>query len=182
MKPVHAFSLFISFATAIVIPRADEAVSYDGYKVFRVATGSDLAAVEEKLAPFSVEPWNRDTSQHMDIALRPDQIEEFEALGLDVTVMHQDLGADIASESLVDEPSQLSTRQAGSVPNANWFNNYHAYNDHIQFLRDLQAAFPNQSEIVTAGSSVQGRALTGIHLWGSGGKGSRPAILWHGTV
>lgn len=29
---------------------------------------------------------------------------------------------------------------------------------------------------------MQGRALTGIHIWGSGGKGSKPAILIHGTV
>ena len=29
---------------------------------------------------------------------------------------------------------------------------------------------------------MQGRTLTGIHIWGSGGKGSKPAILFHGTV
>lgn len=29
---------------------------------------------------------------------------------------------------------------------------------------------------------MAGRALTGIHIWGSGGKGSKPAILFHGTV
>lgn len=49
-------------------------------------------------------------------------------------------------------------------------------------MGDLQAGFPGQSEIFTAGTSVQGRALTGIHIWGSGGKGSKPAILIHGTV
>lgn len=182
MKLLQALPLVVPFASAVVIPRADESISYDGYKVLRIATGSDLAAIEEKLASFSAEPWNRDISQHIDIALGPDQLADFEALGLNVTVMHEDLGADIAAESVVEESSELATRQAGSVPNANWFNNYHSYNDHIQFLRDLQAAFPSQSEIITAGSSVQGRALTGIHLWGSGGKGSRPAILWHGTV
>ena len=182
MKPVQALSLLISFTSAVVIPRADESVSYDGYKVVRIATGDNLAAIEEKISAFSAEPWNRDISQHIDIALSPDQLADFEALGLNTTVMHEDLGADISAESVVDESSELTTRQTGSVPSANWFNNYHSYNDHIQFLRDLQAAFPSQSEIITAGSSVQGRALTGIHLWGSGGKGSRPAILWHGTV
>jgi hypothetical protein len=49
-------------------------------------------------------------------------------------------------------------------------------------LRDLQAGFTGQSEIFTAGTSVQGRPLTGIHIWGSGGKGSKPAVLIHGTV
>lgn len=29
---------------------------------------------------------------------------------------------------------------------------------------------------------MQGRVLTGIHIWGSGGKGSKPAVVFHGTV
>ena len=29
---------------------------------------------------------------------------------------------------------------------------------------------------------MQRRALTGIHIWGSGGKGSKPAVVIHGTV
>jgi len=49
-------------------------------------------------------------------------------------------------------------------------------------LRDLQGSFTGQSELITAGASVGGRALTGIHIWGSGGKGSKPAVLFHGTV
>jgi len=69
---------------------------------------------------------------------------------------------------------------AGSA-NATWFNSYHAYADHLQFLRDLVASFPTQAEIVTAGTSSGGRPITGIHFWGSGGKGSKPAIVLHGT-
>jgi hypothetical protein len=182
MKLLQAVPFVLPVVAAVVIPRADEPVSYDGFKVFRIATGDDLQAVEEKLASFSAEPWNRDISQHLDIALAPEQLADFEALGLNVTVMHENLGADIAAESIVDESAELITRQAGSVPSANWFNSYHSYNDHLQWLRSMQAAFPSQSEIITAGTSGQGRALTGIHLWGSGGRGSRPAILFHGTV
>jgi len=62
-----------------------------------------------------------------------------------------------------------------------WFNNYHSYNDHVQFFKDLQAGFPSNSEMVSAGSSYQGRDLYGIHLWGKGGVG-KPAIYFHGTV
>ena len=52
----------------------------------------------------------------------------------------------------------------------------------MTFLRDLQAGYTGNSEIITSGSSVQGRVITGIHIWGSGGKGSKPAVLIHGTV
>lgn len=182
MKLLQALPLVLPFTSAVVIPRDDGAVSYDGFKVFRIATGDSLTAIQEKLSAFPAEPWNRDISQHIDIALSPEQLVDFENLGLNATVMHEDLGADIAAESTAVEGSDLETRQSGSVPSANWFNSYHSYNDHVQWLRDLQAAFPSRSEIVTAGTSVQGRTLTGIHLWGSGGRGSRPAILFHGTV
>ena len=36
--------------------------------------------------------------------------------------------------------------------------------------------------MVTSGTSLQGQPITGIHLFGSGGKGTKPAIVLHGTV
>lgn len=69
-----------------------------------------------------------------------------------------------------------------ALPDASWFNNYHPYDDHVQFVNDIQSSFSSNSEIITAGKSVEGRVITGIHLWGKGGKGSKPAIVWHGTV
>lgn len=68
------------------------------------------------------------------------------------------------------------------MPSLTWFNSYHAYNDHIAFFNDLQASFPQNSEIINIGNSAQGRSIFGIHLWGSGGKGSKPAVYFHGTV
>lgn len=70
---------------------------------------------------------------------------------------------------------------AGSV-NATWFNSYHAYADHIQFVKDLQAAYPSNSEVVVTGNSLNGKAITGIRIFGSSGKGVNPAVVVHGTV
>jgi carboxypeptidase A4 len=70
---------------------------------------------------------------------------------------------------------------AGSA-NSTWFNSYHAYKDHLQFLKDLQAAYPSNSEIVVAGNSDAGSPITGIHFYGSGGAGSKPAVVIHGGV
>lgn len=69
-----------------------------------------------------------------------------------------------------------------AIPSTSWFNNYHAYNDHVQFIKDVQTALPSNAEVITSGTSIQGRAITGIHLWGKGGKSSKPAIVIHGTV
>lgn len=69
---------------------------------------------------------------------------------------------------------------AGSA-NASWFNSYHSYKDHLTFLSDLQAKYPSNSEIVTSGKSAAGNAITGLHIYGKGGKG-KPAVVFHGTV
>ena len=66
--------------------------------------------------------------------------------------------------------------------NSSWFNSYHAYNDHLSFLSSLQASYPANSEIVQIGNSLQGKPITGIHFYGASGKGSKPAIVIHGTV
>jgi len=66
--------------------------------------------------------------------------------------------------------------------NSTWFNSYHPYNDHLQFINDLASKNPSNAEVVTSGKSLQGNAITGIHFWGSAGKGKKPAIVLHGTV
>lgn len=172
MKPL---TILLPFLTSAFISAADEFISYDGYKVFRVNTTGQFQSVKDKLATISFSQWDRDVSKHMDIALAPDQITAFKALGLDYSTMHEDLGASIAAESAIAQS------QSGQADNLTWFNSYHAYADHEQYFTNLQSSFPNNSELVSSGTSFQGRNIFGIHLWGSGGPG-KPAILWHGTV
>lgn len=66
--------------------------------------------------------------------------------------------------------------------NITWFQNYHSYDDHMQFLEALQAQYSSNSEIVTSGESYEGRPITGIHIWGADGKGQNPAAVFHGTI
>lgn len=69
-----------------------------------------------------------------------------------------------------------------ALPDLSYFNAYHTLDQHHQFLADLRASFPSNSEVFTAGNSLEGRPIRGIHLWGQKGKGKNPAIIWHGTV
>lgn len=76
-------------------------------------------------------------------------------------------------------------KRQGSVaalPDISYFNSYHTFDQHVQFLADLASAFTGNAELFTAGNSVEGRAIRGIHLWGSSGKSKKPAIIWHGNV
>ena len=66
------------------------------------------------------------------------------------------------------------------MPDISYFNAYHTWAEHNQFLVDLQASFPSNSELFTVGTSVEGRTIRGIRLWGTA-KGKK-AVVWHGTV
>ncbi|PNS18355.1 hypothetical protein CAC42_6172 [Sphaceloma murrayae] len=169
-------SFLASVACAAIIPTTP--VTYDGHKVFRVKTGKAFSEVWEKLSSIapSWEPWNKNVHRHIDVVVSPEQLSAFEELGLDCKVMHENLAESIAVEATTS--SSLWKRQVDDLA---WYDNYHPYDDHIQYWKDLQAAFPNQSEWISSGTSFEGRDLFGLHLWGSGGPG-KPAVLYHGTA
>jgi murein tripeptide amidase MpaA len=52
---------------------------------------------------------------------------------------------------------------------------------HVEWWRELQGSFANQSNLTTSGKSFEGRDIFGLHLWGASGPG-KPAVLYHGTV
>ncbi|KAF2227105.1 zinc carboxypeptidase [Elsinoe ampelina] len=170
-------SFLASLASAAIIPPSSPE-SFDGHKVFRVKTGKSLSHVREKLSSIlpSWEAWNKNVHSHIDLAVAPQHLPAFEGLGLDCTVMHENLGQSIKIESTPS--SSLWKRQVDDLA---WYDTYHPYDDHIQYWRDLQSSFPNQSEWISSGTSYEGRDLFGLHLWGDSGPG-KPAVLWHGTV
>ncbi|KAF2797596.1 hypothetical protein K505DRAFT_298102 [Melanomma pulvis-pyrius CBS 109.77] len=174
MRSFLVNSLWVSLAAASVAVRSPDFVSYDGYKVFRVKTGRQLAAVQQKLSALTYDKWNHDIDRHIDILISPDQLATFESLGLDFHTMHENLGNSIHEESASGSPWK---RQA----NSSWFDSYHPYEDHLAYLDELSKGFKDNSEIISSGTSYEGRDIKGIHLWGSGGPG-KPAVLYHGTV
>lgn len=149
---------------------------YDGHQVLRVRTEGRPNQVLNSLASIALEPWKEETvGSHFDVVVPPEKLTEFESLQLRSTVLHADLGKSILAESA---PQSTWKRQADDLA---WFDTYHAYEEHIQYFEDLQALFPDNSELISSGTSYEGRDLFGIHLWGDGGPGKR-AVLYHGTV
>lgn len=190
---------------AVPVDVRSNRVSYDGYKVYRLSLSSaeeDAAAFDKKLSSSVIELQRRRESSGswaIDIAVAPDDISAFEASaeasGQHSVVLSHDLGADFAAETTVpfysSSSSQVSSAkqvvkekegQKGALPGLEWFDAYHPYADHVQYWADLQVAFPNNSELIKAGTSFEGRAIQGIHLWGKSGKDSKPAIFFNGNV
>ncbi|KAK1251519.1 hypothetical protein MKX07_006998 [Trichoderma sp. CBMAI-0711] len=178
MKCLALLSAFLASASAAAVQ--PHRVSYNGYKVFRVSVEeSNIGHINDVVDRLNLQTWKpaKKAGSFADIVVHPDQLEAFqqETQDLKPVVMHEDLGLSIEAET-------SSQNFAIDAVNSTWFNSYHAYADHLQWLRDLSAQFPNTSEIVTSGNSLNGNPITGIHFWGSSGKGKKPAVILHGTV
>ncbi|KAJ4321617.1 hypothetical protein N0V94_002816 [Neodidymelliopsis sp. IMI 364377] len=149
---------------------------YEGTKVYHVKTGSQVADVQKRLVELSHNIWES-ASDHIDVAIPRHEVAKFEALGLNTRVLHANLGASIATEA---EFKSTWKRQEHNT-SSDWFDSYHPYEEHIEYFKELQESFPENSNWTSSGNSYEGRDIYGIHMWGAGGPGN-PAVFWHGTV
>lgn len=76
-------------------------VSYAGYQTIRVATGENGDRVADLINRLRLETWKH-TASFADVVVPPEKISLFnaQAVGLDATIMHEDLGASIAEEAM----------------------------------------------------------------------------------
>ena len=191
MKFLAPFSLLAPLAAVSAIPSSlhgpvtvtprAEKISYDGYRVYRVALNEAPAILEQKLKSFHT----IHSRSHIEVAIPPAEVQRFEDLGLDAELMNDDLGRDIAAESITIASYAAPSRGPGELPDLVWFDAYHPYDDHVQYWEDLQAALPNNSKLFDAGPSYEGRSIFGMQLWGDDGdpgNSTKPIIYWHATV
>ncbi|KAG9231158.1 hypothetical protein BJ875DRAFT_128736 [Amylocarpus encephaloides] len=158
-------------------------VSYDGAKAIRIPVGEDVFPVMDIIRKLDLATWKGvsaagipTANSNVDVVVTADKIAQFDELAKDMTldVLHEDLGASILAEG------RQSRNVAATAVDLSWFNSYHEYADHVTYLKELQAQYPDNSEIVVAGNSWAGRPITGIHFWGTA-KG-KPAVVLHSTV
>ncbi|KAF9872714.1 zinc carboxypeptidase [Colletotrichum karsti] len=173
LSPLAAASVLQ--ATPNVASR-DSKVNYDGYHVYRVSTANAPSDLESRLVSYP----SIDLRDSMEVAVPPNEVGSFEALGLETKLLSKDLGKQIQAESLVKRAVPLTKR--GDLPALAWFDSYHSYDDHVQYWKELHAAFPNNSEWLDIGASHEGRNIFGLKLWGGKKAENKPIVLWHGTV
>ncbi|KAM0279366.1 hypothetical protein ACHAQH_004631 [Verticillium albo-atrum] len=178
----------LPLASARRLAPREAKVSYDGYKVFEIDAPQGVDAVVDKIANINFIDVDEGSPDSYSVAVAPESVKDFEALGLKSVVVHEDLGADILLEGELQPHASRKHARASSetgsadLPGLEWFDAYHSYADHLDYIEDLHSAFPNNSELVVAGKSYEGREIRGIHFWGEGGKGSKPAVYWHSTT
>lgn len=193
MKFTGVFAVLALALPAFAIPVHDHTMGYDGIKVLRIPTGNSTSRLDSLIDSLDLSVWTHSTrpNSHIDVQVPKDVYKTFtssvseilkqEGVTYPVEVMHEDLGASIREEAKSIVSADAFRAQAGLANDA-WFNAYHPFADHMTWLSDLVATFPNNAKIVSSGTSVQGRDIKGVNIFGSSGSGTKPAIIWHGTV
>ncbi|KAK7429853.1 hypothetical protein QQZ08_003698 [Neonectria magnoliae] len=174
-----------SSTLGLLLPVVAAKVSYDGFKAFSIEAGDAHEALEGILADLNFVSLSCESNhQTLEVAIPPESLEAFEALDLNATVISEDLGAEFAAEGEFEpyNPPMHLMDSVAALPDISYFNSYHTFEQHLQFLADLASSFSGNAEVFTAGSSVENRPIRGIHLWGKSGKGTKPAIIWHANV
>ncbi|KAI8958801.1 zinc carboxypeptidase A [Daldinia sp. FL1419] len=174
---------FVSIFKSVILASLANGLSFEGFKVYRIDIKDDFIRLESSLDKLSVielhRNHRRDGVLTIDIAVPPEHVAAFDALDFNTTTLSRNLGGDIEAEG----PSGgYPTLDDDGVPDLSWFDSYHAYDDHIRYWADLQSSFADNSELIQVGSSFEGRLIQGIHLWGSDGKDSKPAVFFNGNV
>ncbi|KAM0084756.1 hypothetical protein ACKRZS_003043 [Fusarium odoratissimum] len=174
--------LFSIIYAGLLLPIVAAKVSYDGWKAFSITarpSDKDILSLLKSIDHVSLScGQNHDV---FEVAIPPGQLDAFKRLGLKTAVVSDNMGAEIAQEGSFGL-YQATAKHPGAnakLPDKSYFKSYHSFEQHLQFLSDLQASFPKNSEVFTAGMTVQNREIQGIHLWGKGDKGRNPAIVWH---
>ncbi|CAF3469817.1 unnamed protein product [Fusarium graminearum] len=175
------FSIII---IAALLPFAFSKVTYNKWKGYSIEA-SDLSQddVTKLLSGIHHIP----LGEHQDtieVAVHPTSVHNFEGLALKSTLFIEDMAEEFAKEGNFEDLTAARTHDRVKLaqPDKSYFKSYHSFEQHTQFLKDLQSSFSKNSEVFSTGKSVEGRDVQGIHLWGKSGKGKKPAIIWHGNV
>lgn len=160
-------------------------VTYDGYHVYSVTPSSAEEARDlgKRFSKYHTHPI-RDT---LSIAVPPEEVDSFNALGLKTRLVNSDLGNYIRA---TDRKAlyKRGLHKRGELPDLSWFDTYHPYADHVQYWNDLVEAFPKNSKKFSIGKSYENRTIYAFNLHGDKREGyekheaEKPVILWHATV
>ncbi|ROW06675.1 hypothetical protein VPNG_06735 [Cytospora leucostoma] len=191
-------TLFLSLAAA-------RSHNYNGYKVFRLNTGPGNISefLKNELNDFEYHVHDSTPLGDLSVAIAPDNITAFEALRLEASVLHEDLGADIEAESGWGKLSvnEYTFAEADAYTDnkwelhpcfrakgqwfEDWFTTYHQFYEHMDFWDAVLSCFPGHSENKKIGETFQSRDIRAIHLWGAPGKESSdppPALYFQANA
>ena len=103
----------------------------------------------------------------IDVRVSPDQRLALDASGLTYTVITEDL-------------QRQYDLMFGGPRGGDFFDTYRSYDEHVTFMNDLVAAYPDLAQMVDLGTSVLGRSMWALRITGPDG-GDKPAVMYNGA-
>lgn len=102
MRVQSAVTALALLVATVAAADEEERVSYDGYQVFRIDTHGESEQIHELIEGLRAVEVSCGESDHFELAVAPQDVEAFQALGLDASLLSEDLGIDLAEEGPVE--------------------------------------------------------------------------------
>jgi len=87
--------------------------------------------------------------------------------------------AGLRYEVLIEDFQAYLDEVFGGDRGGDFFDRLRTYDEHVQFLRDLVATYPDLAQMIEVGKSVEGRSLWALRVTGKGKV--KPAVFYHGA-
>ncbi|MFH1749048.1 MAG: M14 family metallopeptidase [Planctomycetota bacterium] len=82
-------------------------------------------------------------------------------------------------EVTVEDLQQHLDELFGGRRDGDFFDTLRTYDEHVQFMTDLVATYPDLAEMFVVGTSVLGRPMWALRITGPGGE--KPGVMYHGA-
>jgi murein tripeptide amidase MpaA len=150
---------------------AEPPVRYDNHAVVRAQLTSPRDV--DTMLSVTQDHWSESVGiGAVDFRVSPEGLERLEASGIRYQVLIEDI------QPLIDAERERLSQGRGAAAGGGWFDDYKDYDAVNADLEDLVALRPDLAEILTVGTSLEGRTIYGIRITGPGA--NKPAVLLNG--
>ena len=172
VRTCHVVIAVLTFGMLVASPSSAQPSGYEGYQVVHVTLSNqaELATLQELQnlgSDFQV--WSEVVALGIgpiEVRVAPAAQPALKASGLRYEVIIEDL------QRYLDELYDDSR--------GDFFDSLRTYNQHVQFMVDLAAAYPDLAERVSLGNSVQFRQMWALRITGPNLR-PKPGVLYHGA-
>lgn len=172
-RVIHVFLALLVACGSSALPVYAQPTGYEGYQVVRIeiTTQTELDTLRDLLTLYpDFELWSEAPGVGpMDVRVAPEAAPLLDATGLDCEVIVEDL------QQHIDELYGVHEGRGGD-----FFDCLRTYDEHVQFMTDLAAAYPDLAEMIDLGLSVEGRSLWALRITGPGDD-DKPGVMYHGA-
>jgi hypothetical protein len=176
MGHARSFLIVLTLLVAwcsLLPPAYAQPVGYEGYQVVRVEI-TDEPELDTLRGLLTLHPdfelWSEALGiGPMDVRVAPEAVPLLDAVDLCYDVLIADL------QKHIDELYGVHDGRRGG----DFFDVLRTYDEHVRFMTDLAAAYPDLTEMINLGLSVEGRPLWALRITGPGE--DKPGVLYHGA-